>query len=473
MIGGIFKLGKLKDEIEASNKFCERVSRNFESNVKMYQHEFETIREDYLKVVESVKEQFAVLENLNKIYFEVETSEENFSEGSKLSNLSEGTSLERVTIKGGNPAISGLGAGLGVGAGVVGLMTAFGHAGTGAAIASLTGAAKISALLAALGGGTLASGGLGMTGGMMVLGGAVLLPAIAVAGFIAQDKIKSAHKKAMEQKEKARRLEEESKIYFAELEKGVRLLREMNYEFRTSADFFQRLINLSMISPELGNDEDYQKILQDSAQVMKNFGLLKVLNENNERNENFDEEFSAAKKAFEKCRERYIDFRIKISPQISELAERIKTLKPRPFKDEEIRELFNEAVDSTQTELDITAMKLNRYVVENYIPKFKALLQRGVKIKIFYGIGEKDSEENSSTNETAARLRKTFMRYPNFKMKRTNIHAKIFICDDKFAVLSSYNVLSKNGERYNFGEAGLRSEDTELISAYRKEYFDF
>ncbi len=473
MIGEIFKLGRPKEEIEASNEFCERVSRDFESNVKVYQHEFETIQEDYSKIVERVKEQFAMFENLQMIYFEVETSEENFSEGGTLSDLPKGAGLERVTIKGSNPAIGGLGAGFGVGAGVVGLMTAFGTAGTGAAISSLHGAAYISSLLAAIGGGTLASGGLGMAGGMMILGGAVLLPAIAVAGFLAHDKIKSAHKKAMAQKVKARQLERDSKIYFAELDKGVRILREMNYEFRASADFFQRLMTLSIISPELGGNEDYKKILQDTAQVVKTFGLLKVLDKENKLNEKLDEEFSAAKKNFETCREHYIEFRIKISPQTLESAERIKNSKAHFLKDEEIRELFNRAIEAAQIELDVTAMKLNRYVIESYVPKFEALIKAGVTIKICYGIGEENSEENRWTNKTAAYLRKKFRGCPNFKIKRSNIHAKVFICDEKFSVVSSYNVLSKRGDIYTFGEAGLRSEDSELISVYRKEYFDF
>lgn len=142
------------------------------------------------------------------------------------------------------------------------------------------------------------------------------------------------------------------------------------------------------------------------------------------------------------------------------------------LKDEEIRAAFDEAVDSAEDELDVTAMKLNRKA-EEYIPQFKALLERGVKIKIFYGIGEEDSDENYQTRATAYKLKKIFRKYPKFKMKRADTHAKVFICDEKFFVLSSYNVLTKDGARYTFGEAGLRSADAELIAHHRKEYFNF
>ena len=163
----VFDIPKLRNEIDLSNRFCERVSRNFDNNLKVYEHEFEMIREDYRKVIEEVKEQFKVFEYLKKIYFEIETSEENFSESGKLSNLPKDIMTEKIIIRGENSILAGLGTGLGVGAGAVGLMTAFGTASTGTAIASLTGAAKISALLAAFGGGSIASGGLGMAGGML------------------------------------------------------------------------------------------------------------------------------------------------------------------------------------------------------------------------------------------------------------------------------------------------------------------
>ena len=76
-------------------------------------------------------------------------------------------------------------------------------------------------------------------------------------------------------------------------------------------------------------------------------------------------------------------------------------------------------------------MKLNRKA-EEYIPQFKVLLERGVTIKIFYGIGEEDSDENYQTRATAYKLKKIFRKYPNFKMKRADTHTKIFTATKNF-----------------------------------------
>ena len=59
---------------------------------------------------------------------------------------------------------------------------ALGTSGTGVAIASLTGAYQTTAMLACLGGGTIASGGAGMSGGLTVL--ALFGPiGVAIAAF--------------------------------------------------------------------------------------------------------------------------------------------------------------------------------------------------------------------------------------------------------------------------------------------------
>lgn len=69
------------------------------------------------------------------------------------------------------------------------LVTLFGSASTGTAIAGLSGAAATNATLAWFGGGALAAGGTGIAGGMTVLGGIVAIPLVYVAA-------RSTHKKA-------------------------------------------------------------------------------------------------------------------------------------------------------------------------------------------------------------------------------------------------------------------------------------
>ncbi len=62
--------------------------------------------------------------------------------------------------------------------------TMFATASTGTAISTLSGAAATNATLAFFGGGSLASGGLGMAGGTAVLGGLVAGPALMVMGLM-------------------------------------------------------------------------------------------------------------------------------------------------------------------------------------------------------------------------------------------------------------------------------------------------
>ena len=67
---------------------------------------------------------------------------------------------------------------------------------TGTALATLSGPAYVHATLAALGGGSLATGGLGMAGGAAVLGAVVAAPMLAVASFAADRKIRSDYEEA-------------------------------------------------------------------------------------------------------------------------------------------------------------------------------------------------------------------------------------------------------------------------------------
>lgn len=80
----------------------------------------------------------------------------------------------------------GAGAGALASAGIMGLVSACGTAGTGVAISSLSGAAATNASLAFLGGGTLAAGGGGVALGTVVLGGAALAASVVAALVVDQ-----------------------------------------------------------------------------------------------------------------------------------------------------------------------------------------------------------------------------------------------------------------------------------------------
>ncbi len=79
--------------------------------------------------------------------------------------------------------VSALGAGAAAPAAAIWGVSTFASAGTGTAIASLSGVAAQNATLAALGGGTLAAGGGGMAAGAAVLSLAAAVPVLLVGGF--------------------------------------------------------------------------------------------------------------------------------------------------------------------------------------------------------------------------------------------------------------------------------------------------
>lgn len=99
-----------------------------------------------------------------------------------------------------------------------GALTAFGAYGaagslaaasTGTAITTLSGAAATNATLAFFGGGSLATGGLGIAGGTAVLGGLVAGPALAIMGFIVGAKASKAKDEALANYAQAQKISSE------------------------------------------------------------------------------------------------------------------------------------------------------------------------------------------------------------------------------------------------------------------------
>lgn len=102
-------------------------------------------------------------------------------------------------------------AGAATGFAVYGGVMALGAASTGTAISSLAGVAATNATLAAIGGGSLATGGLGMAGGTAILGAAVAGPVLAIAGWAynshGEEALKNARKASREVDQAIEKLE--------------------------------------------------------------------------------------------------------------------------------------------------------------------------------------------------------------------------------------------------------------------------
>jgi hypothetical protein len=128
----------------------------------------------------------AQLANLKKISKKLSVRQRNFTQGT-VGSVPLRSALEDVegTLSAAEIAKSmakGTTAGLSTALGAWALVGTLGTASTGTAIATLSGAAATNATLAWLGGGALAAGGGGMAAGAAVLGGIVILPALAIMG---------------------------------------------------------------------------------------------------------------------------------------------------------------------------------------------------------------------------------------------------------------------------------------------------
>lgn len=146
----------------------------------------------------------------------------------------------------------------------------------------------------------------------------------------------------------------------------------------------------------------------------------------------------------EKLNQTELDINIKEEPEV----------KLEYLKNKEIKKRFNYYVDNAQTSLYITSPWINGGVVDkNLMDRFERLLKKNVEIKIIYGMPNKNkSDADTQTEKMAKKLKKRYKSYGDlFKMKHGDTHEKIVICDKKYMMLGSFNLLSFNGK-------GIRKE---------------
>lgn len=486
-------------EIERINALCQELVAQFNSEKEAFDREFEQEHLEYVETIEKIRRQLEILDMLSTFAQNTHPSAYNFNVGSNVQSAAEGirTSFQVSDVvaykKGGA-------AGIAIGTGTVGLVTAFGSAGTGAALSSLTGSAYIHATLAALGGGTLASGGLGMLGGVAVLGAVVLAPALAVTGYITDKRLNKAYREALKREQEAAKFKLDSQAFLLHYKQGVRLFRHINRELYAFANFFEELVSISIATPVTSKATAYCDILNHAVRTILSYERLTLVNTDGSFNADLERELSAVKAEDNLCREEFYAYRTELSPAHQSLLNELKQQKiindalqteiqwakdnrPQNYivRNRTIRNEFNKALRQATEELDIISAWINfRVVNENMQLSFENLLKRGVVIKILYGIGDMNpwtcDLRNQRTIETAEHLKARFRHYPNFKMKCANTHEKLFICDEKFYVNSSLNILSFDA-RYDGtdmrNESGEASNNVTLIREYRKLLFDF
>ena len=156
-------------------------------------------------------------------------------------------------------------AGAATGFAVYGGVMAFAAASTGTAISSLAGAAATNATLAAIGGGSLATGGLGMAGGTAILSAAVAGPILAIAGWAYNSHGEEALNNAYKARREANEAIEKLKIAAAMLlsvgnyiPKVENRLVELFYQFNKHFDALKEISRVLDKSKNSSNDVEFE-----------------------------------------------------------------------------------------------------------------------------------------------------------------------------------------------------------------------
>lgn len=364
--------------------------------------------------------------------------------------------------------------------GVVKVTIALGTAGTGRALSHLYGLPRVTATLAALGGGPVAKGGFGMTGGLVVLILAFVVPAVVVGGLL-------IYRGLRRDEEAARAYGEAMDGYVAHLtareayyQRHLQYLYDMSYEMKTMIpllDAFLAWYACHAVSGLDGRREDIVARAFDLCQHVVTMPLEELPAP--ERLAAVHDQFEAIKRDFYHHQSEEMAYILEAYRRSE--SERTVT---KILQDKDIRSYFKNALAVARRELCITSPWMNRHVVNDYlIGRMEQLLQRGVTIRIVYGIESRgkptgaDLRRRDETNRVAAMLTERFASYgERFRMKRSNTHAKLLICDDWFYIIGSYNFLSFDG-RYDSAstrrELGEYREDKKMIRLYKKACFQF
>lgn len=264
---------ELNQKREQTNNELEELAK---VKISLYQNEFKS----FVKYYEAIKN-IDFKDNLERYSGLNDFATEDLLEIEKnILNFSE--------LTGGTIAAMGSGALAGVGAfGGAGMFAA---ASTGTAISSLSGVAATNATLAWFGGGSLATGGLGMAGGTAILGGIVAGPVLAVAGGMLAAKAEKAKFEAYANYDRAEADVENMKT----AQVAVSGIYERTIEFSNIITelypYFK--IYIKKLASIVSQEVDYSKYSYDAkkvvaecasiAQTIKNICDTSIIDENGE-----------------------------------------------------------------------------------------------------------------------------------------------------------------------------------------------
>lgn len=157
----------------------------------------------------------------------------------------------------------------------------------------------------------------------------------------------------------------------------------------------------------------------------------------------------------------------------------LKTENDHWLKDQEIKNMFVDTFSKAEKEICIISPWANDDVMNAMNKHIIGALEKGVSIKILYGIGEPGTNSYNVRSQKTAKVLKEkvieYSRYGTFKIKESNTHVKLLICDESYYVQGSYNYLSFIGDykKDKRHELAIYSENKDELIQAKQEYFSW
>ena len=443
-MGKAYKTGKdIVDTTKEDMALYKKIKKQNEENLKRMNESIENYSRSFI-ILENEAHQFdSIKRRITNSYNKIESAIE-FYEKTQIANpkYKKSSGIAVSGILAGSVAAGSLAAGT-----VTALVASFCTAGTGAAISSLSGVYAANATLAALGGGTLATGGMGIAGGVVVASTLFAIPAVAVGGYIAHNKVQEMAKKSDKAATSVMQAINVNRELSLRNFKATETIRNA-YDIGIFIDFFLQNLEIRIIyAPD--NIKPLMKKIFDAARdkLVKAFLKINLFNDDLMEVANGIQEILLSIEA--DCQ----------SLQ-SMLAVRSKDV---IYSSRDITPVFQQIYEDAKQFIYMSYPWYSKKHVLNDLPLIKNAIKRGVKFVICYGIGSLDSDKGLHKTKEAIEIMKKELPSTSVRFVRSNSHRKIILCE-KYVLHGSQNMMSYRYDHNSIEENDLREEATIKIA---------
>ncbi|KAF1683264.1 hypothetical protein [Veillonella sp. R32] len=293
---------------EEEKEIIQKKQAEYEKKINVEIVKYDLTCKSILNVVKTSEKYSLYYEGMNENSFRTENK-------NTTNKLYAQTSLNSIEVASASLA-KGVGTGVLTGGVAAGVMTAFGTASTGTALSALSGSAFTNALLASFGGGSLAAGGFGIVGGTIVLGSIVTIPALAVAGVIADKEIEKAYIKAKEAEEQVNLQKKACDSLFKHYELVILFMQQLNSNAQQYLEIFTKVIDASTLVASFGVEKTlFNKLFDEVIEIAKLYLGISVLNTEGKFNERIEEEIHSIHELALGCGTQYEEFYDKLTEE--------------------------------------------------------------------------------------------------------------------------------------------------------------